>query len=183
MTRVKLKKLRKIRCRGKGPSFERKICVALSKWVSNGEHSDCFWRSASSGGRSTRARSKGNRLDAHAGDIVATHETGNALLSRFVVECKHYESLELDGLFWQRKIPFIKWWERLLKECDGKREPLLIMKQNGRPELVCTSVFGISLLKLGTADIIFRVKPFASIYVVSLASVLAKPFSTIKKSL
>jgi len=43
----------------KGSSFEREICTILSKWWTNNERDDVFWRTAGSGARAT-TRSKNN---------------------------------------------------------------------------------------------------------------------------
>ena len=48
--------------KAKGSSFERLICKELSLWITGGEHQDVFWRSAMSGGRSTVAMKKGDKL-------------------------------------------------------------------------------------------------------------------------
>ena|ERR1043166_6264419 len=83
----------------KGGAYERTICVALSRWMSEGQHDDYYWRSSMSGGRTTVARKKGLELNAHAGDVSCVHVDGHALTDSFHIETKHYKDLNLLGLF------------------------------------------------------------------------------------
>lgn len=132
--------------KNKGSSFERQICVALSRWVSEGKQDDAFWRSAMSGGRSTVAFAKGKRLAAQAGDISSIHPVGAKLTETFVLECKFYASLDYTGLL-TGKGNLAKFWDILRGE--GKRYsklPFLIAKQNRQPTTVCLSSDGARLL-------------------------------------
>src|ERR1041385_2036835 len=99
MKRIKLKKPR-VNGKRKGSQYERYVCQRLSWWVSKRTRTDCFWRSAMSGGRNTvnKKQGKGKQTEAHAGDVVATHETGNDLMSFFVMECKHHKDTHMDQL-------------------------------------------------------------------------------------
>lgn len=102
-----------------------------------------------SGGRNTVARRRGSGHAAHAGDIVCTHRSGQPLLDLFVVECKFYRDLKLHGLFFGNHPDILEWWDKVLDECDGKREPLLIAKQNRIGELLVTTHRGLRWLQWG----------------------------------
>ena len=77
--------------KGKGSDFERLIGTQLSKWMSNGEHSDWYWRSASSGSHFTTNAKASTYM---AGDIAPVDPRGAPLLDVFTIECKHYKDLE-----------------------------------------------------------------------------------------
>src|ERR1700686_1673675 len=109
--------------KGKGSSFERKVCKALSLWVSAGKHVDLFWRSAMSGGRATVAHRRqivqseaaGTTWPSappvrQAGDITAVAPEGHKLTDLFLVECKHYRDLDFD-LFIFKKGRLYQFWK------------------------------------------------------------------------
>jgi len=81
---------------GKGSSFEREICVKLSKWWSKGlgleERDDIFWRSSQSGGRATQRRKSGKDTYGSQGDITAVDPIGTPLLKMFTIELKRGRS-------------------------------------------------------------------------------------------
>jgi len=117
--------------KSKGAAYEREVCRRLSLYVTGGKRDDVFWRSAMSGGRATI---KGI---AHvAGDICAVHPDGYDFASRWFVECKHYRDLQLhrfliqEGRLWN-------FWIKAGEEAEKHYKlPLLIVKQNGFPELL-----------------------------------------------
>jgi hypothetical protein len=74
--------------KGKGSSFERKVCVLLSLWVTNGKKKDAFWRSSMSGGRATIHVKRGDK-NRQAGDIAAVAPEGHQFTDVFFAECKH----------------------------------------------------------------------------------------------
>lgn len=128
----------------KGAGFEREICVALSKWITNGEKIDCLWRSAMSGGRATIKRGEVRQ----AGDITAVSPEGHALTDRFFIECKSYKNLSLDALI-KEKGTLVDFWNVATREAKSHNKlPLLIFKQNRWPVIVCTSSVGASVLGL-----------------------------------
>lgn len=82
--------------KAKGSDFERKICVAMSLWLTSGGRTDLFNRNVLSGGRFTIMHGKG---DAGApGDLAASHPIAHNFLEHLLIECKHYRSLKLDEL-------------------------------------------------------------------------------------
>ena len=137
----------------KGSSFERKICKALSLWITDGAREDCFWRSAMSGGRATVAGRKGTDLRRQAGDITATSPEGHKLTDHFYIECKHYRSLDYD-LFLFGKGNLFKFWKVALREAQRyNKTPLLIVKQN-RVQTMVLSELSCFLLGLAGVSII-----------------------------
>lgn len=135
--------------KAKGGEFERKVCRALSLWLSNNKNEDLFWRSAMSGGRATVGHKKGKLLANQSGDISAIHEQGHRLTNVFSVECKTYKSLNLGGLFYGGKSGLVAFWNTVVIDA-GKysKLPMLIAKENGRPELICLDSIGARLLGL-----------------------------------
>jgi hypothetical protein len=126
-----------VNSKAKGSSFEREVCRRLSLWVSDGKNEDCFWRSATSGGRSTVAHAKGKRLAAQAGDITCISPAGQALTDAFLIECKHYADLNLRGVF-TGKGHLCEFWYEVCKQADRyDKAPMLIAKQNNLPAFVC----------------------------------------------
>jgi hypothetical protein len=120
----------------KGASFERKICVALSQWVSSKQRKDLFWRSAMSGGRATLGLRKGDKHLSQGGDVSAIDPLGAALTDRFCIEIKFYKDLDLAA-FWLGHGILFRFWERACSDA-GKysKQPMLIAKQNLYPTLV-----------------------------------------------
>ena len=128
----------------KGSSFERKICKALSLWVSNGEHEDLFWRTAMSGGRATVARKKGRSVR-QSGDICAVDKDGHPFTDKWYIETKAYKKIDFDSFIIKRKGKLAKWWTICKREAKHyERNPMLIVKQNGWPWLVVTKCHAVS---------------------------------------
>ena len=117
--------------KSKGSQFEREVCVALSRWVSNGAREDLFWRSAMSGGRATVRGRKGKNTNAQVGDISSIAPAGHALTNRYVIEAKFYADLEIDAFLFKGKGKLSQFWAELNRVArKEKRYPLLIAKQN-----------------------------------------------------
>lgn len=128
----------------KGGKFERKCCVDLSLWLSNGQRKDTLYRSAMSGGRATQALKTGDKLAAQAGDIVAVHEDGMKLTEKYVIECKHRKAMGFYNLVVHHKGQLFDFWEKLCDEVDNfNKYPLLIFKENRRPTLIGFDPVGI----------------------------------------
>lgn len=73
---------------GKGSSYEREVCHALSSWWTGGERSDVFWRSSNSGGRATVRAKKGKSTSGSYGDIAAIDASGVPLMKFVTIELK-----------------------------------------------------------------------------------------------
>ena len=81
----------------KGGDFEREVCKLLSKWWTNGERDDIFWRSSQSGGRATQRAKFGKRTYGSYGDIAAVDPIGEPLLKLFTIELKRGSSHSSPG--------------------------------------------------------------------------------------
>lgn len=117
-------------------------------WLSNGTNKDIFWRSAMSGGRSTVAMRKGDKLSAQAGDVSSVHKLGHVFIDQFVVECKAYKTLNYESLI-KGKGKLLEFWTKNLEEAKthGKMS-ILIGKQNNFPVVVCLTRAGVKRLAL-----------------------------------
>jgi hypothetical protein len=138
----------------KGSSFERLICTKLSMWITDGKQEDVFWRSATSGGRSTVAHAKGKRMAAQAGDISCIHPAGHIFISKFMVEVKAYANLDYVGLLSNRGHLVDFWNEAKMQAKRYGKLPLLIAKQNRQPTVACLTLAGIEALQLPKYSII-----------------------------
>lgn len=118
----------------KGSGWERKCCVALSKWLTQGKRSDCLWRTAMSGGRATVRGAANVR---QAGDICAVAEEGHILTDVFLIECKFYRNMGVDQFVLFNSGHIRKWLNRTAADAlEHKKTPMLIAKQNNTPPLV-----------------------------------------------
>lgn len=141
-------KMRKGGGKQKGASFEREVCVMLSKWLTNGSQEDVFWRSAMSGGRATVAFKRGKRLSSQVGDISSIHPTGERFISVFATECKFYADLNYEGLL-TGKGKLLVFWHEINKQAKRHNKlPFLVAKQNRMPAIVCLSQEGVKKLRL-----------------------------------
>lgn len=139
----------------KGASFERRICKELSLWVSRGKRRDIFWRSAMSGGRATVAMKGGVKLSAQAGDVSAVDRLGGLFIETFLVECKHYRSLDIIS-FVKRRGTLFDFWMKLRKEADRHHKiPFLIARQNNYPIFVLTTKHGLVELGINKVEAIY----------------------------
>jgi len=72
----------------KGSSFEREVCGLLSRWWTNGQLDDVFWRTAGSGSRATQRNKRGARTFGQSADVEATDPIGQPLIDCFAIEIK-----------------------------------------------------------------------------------------------
>lgn len=120
----------------KGSAFERKLCVALSKWVSLGKRKDLFWRTAMSGGRATVMRRKGEDIR-QSGDICAVAPEGHPFTDKWYVEAKFYKDIQLQHWLLTGKGKIQQWWDKACEEADHHmRTPFVVLKENGTPPLL-----------------------------------------------
>jgi hypothetical protein len=140
----------------KGSSFERKICKELSLWITDGERDDLFWRSSNSGGRATIVAVDGTK-HTQSGDISSIHPLGHTFTETFVIECKHYKSIQLDTFVFTGKGHFEKFWKQVRRDAKKfNKHPMLITKQNNRPILIALNGKGSSLFQWGPDDSLDR---------------------------
>lgn len=123
----------------KGGAFERLVSKQLSLWVSNGTSADLFWRSASSGARSTtRFKKTGKAIEAHASDIAPIDDAAKPFSNLFVVECKNYKALLLHQVFYAWPASTLaKWWAQAVRDAGRvSKLPMLVVKENRFEALV-----------------------------------------------
>jgi hypothetical protein len=101
--------------KGKGSAFERKVCVLLSLWVTNGKKKDAFWRSSMSGGRATIHVKRGDK-NRQAGDITAVAPEGHQFTDVFFAECKHVRNLDIASFFTKGIGRLAKFWAQAKKQ-------------------------------------------------------------------
>lgn len=134
----------------KGNSYEILVSRQLSKFLTEGNRDDLFWRSSNSGGRQTVRAKKGIDTHNQAGDICNTHPDGELFMEVFVLECKHYRDINLWSLFTETKGNTIMgWWDvHLEKSKEVKKHPILIIRQNHKPDLfICSKKLAIPIAK------------------------------------
>jgi len=72
----------------KGSDFERYIAKTLSKWWTDNEREDIFWRTSQSGGRATTRKKAGKTTANQDGDLCATDPIGQPLINLTSIELK-----------------------------------------------------------------------------------------------
>jgi hypothetical protein len=163
----------------KGSAFERLIAKQLSLWVSVGASTDLFWRSASSGARSTvRFKKTGKAIEAHASDIAPIHADAEPLASMFVIECKNYKSLSIHQVFysWDTS-PLATWWAQATRDADRVlKVPMLVVKENLYPPLVVLPTWAIATVESSRTVVV--VGPGVGITL--WKDLLATPFTTFR---
>lgn len=123
--------------KAKGSQFERDIARRLSIWwMNNTAQDDIFWRTDSSGGRSTQRAKAGKTTQNATGDIASRCAEGDLFVKHFVIEIKRgYNKLDpltlLDKPENKHHI-FLDWWVKLDLEClrDNAAWPMLIFKRD-----------------------------------------------------
>lgn len=114
----------------KGSEFEREVGRRLSRWITKGKRKDLFSRTAASGAVFT-FKSYGE-----AGDLSAIDPLGFPLLDRFVVEAKHWKSLNL-GAFLLKYGDLYKEFIKLIATAKKKKKFwMYVVKQNNLPVYV-----------------------------------------------
>lgn len=89
-----------VKGRGKGGDFERDMSRAFSKWWTNGERDDIFWRTGGSGGRATARSRSGKHTAGQYGDIAATDPLGVPLIEWVTIELKRgYTEAHIGDVF------------------------------------------------------------------------------------
>lgn len=134
-----------VNSKAKGAAFERRICKQLSLWISDGMRDDLLWRSAMSGGRATlQVKNLPNKKRYNqCGDISAISREGQDFLEVFFVDCKFLNSLKIDAWIYGSEGCLPNMWDKVLLEAKThNRVPLVVAKQNNKPELILTNFAG-----------------------------------------
>jgi len=79
---------KRVNSKNKGNAFERQIATELSLWWTEGIRDDIFYRSASSGARSTSRMAAGKTTANSGGDISFLDSLGEPLISWCSIEIK-----------------------------------------------------------------------------------------------
>lgn len=134
----------------KGSGFERTVCHLLSMWISDGKHDDLFWRSSMSGGRATVMFKKGGTNRSQCGDITAIHPDGNPLMDKFLISCKFYKDLNIEGAVTGRnKSGLSAFWIECVTEANQHNKlPMLVSKQNGTQPFICLNDEGVDYFQV-----------------------------------
>lgn len=126
-------KRKRVRSSEKGFGFERKLAVIFSKWWTEGERDDIFWRTEGSGSRATSRAKRGKKTRYQYGDMTFTDPIGQPLIEAFNFEFKNYKTYDLLSVFAQtdpNKSWLVMWTETLVDAKLSSREPILITKKN-----------------------------------------------------
>jgi hypothetical protein len=152
----------------KGASFEREVCVALSRWITDDAKDDVFWRSAMSGGRATvSAKNGGKLLSNQVGDISAIDPVGSHFINEFAVECKFYAQLDYAGLLTGSGRLLSFWYETKTEAANHKKRPFLVARQNRMHPMVCLDRAGMGAAQLQWQHMEMIVPPY-DLYMLSL---------------
>lgn len=142
----------------KGNRFERIISQKLSLWISSGDDKNLLWRSTSSGARATIS----NDLDNQCGDIASDSRIGYDLTDRFLIECKHYKSIQIEQLLWRTNKSgdhVYTWWLRYNKEAKKyNKDLMLICRQNSKRDVMLVNDNFIDIFEVNKDDIKIQVK-------------------------
>ncbi len=127
----------------KGSAFERQICTQLSRWWTNGERDDVFWRSSGSGARATTRSKSGRKTFGQYGDIQAIDPIGQPLIDLITIECKRgYKSHVADMLDLNTKNRKPCMWQEFVEQAirssgeAGTPHWMLITRRDHRETLV-----------------------------------------------
>lgn len=134
---------------GKGSEYERRIAKFLSRWWSNGERDDIFWRSQQSGGRATIRARRGKSTANQQGDLQAMDVIGQPLIDRVCIELKKgYKDFGFDALLLgnQRKSVFDSFVQQCEREAEG-RYWWLIVKKDFKADIICFPLLFVSFLR------------------------------------
>jgi hypothetical protein len=96
----------------KGTVFERDMSRHLSRWWSDGERDDIFWKTGGSGNRATQRRKTGKATAGGYGDIMSQSGEGSELLQCVVLELKKgYTTRSLAEVMDLNRTSAVSVWE------------------------------------------------------------------------
>jgi len=135
--------------KSKGSSYERNICKKLSLWLSDGDDDSGFWRTSNSGGRHTIRLKKGKKTKNQDGDITSIYPEFDWFSNFYSIECKTYKDLNIWSLLINLKGDNLKnFWKQTLKQADdSSKYPMLIAKQNQKPDIIVLSALSKNLIE------------------------------------
>ena len=128
----------------KGGSYERKIAKKFSLWLSGGKRDDLFWRTHGSGARDKVRMDKGLITEGQDGDMASTSQSYESISFRslFTIEIKFYRDVNIWGLLTLSNRGLIEFWNEVEYQAEySHKHPILIIKENYRPDLLISDGF------------------------------------------
>jgi len=114
-----------------------------------------------SGGRATVQSKKGLKASAQAGDISSTHWLGSYLTETFSLELKCYKDIGVTSGVTKRKGMLIDFWKQTVRDADDNSKlPLLVVKQDRHPALLCLSKQGCAKFTVSTYPLLIQLSSF-----------------------
>lgn len=157
--------------KSKGSSFERKMCKALSLWITNGTMDSALWRTSLSGGRATVRGARRKTSHHISGDICAVHSAGESFINMFYIECKFYRAFDWHRLLLDHDGTLATFWKTTRKHAvTQKKLPMLIFKQNGSEVLFAFTYSALERLSIDDRYL-FEI-PALNMYVTSLKTLV-----------
>jgi len=158
---------RKSRGKGKGSSFERRICKMLGLWWSEGKRDDIFWRTSNSGGRATVRKKKAQDTFGQEGDVQATDPIGQPLIDLCTIEVKcGYGRSSIIDIVDRPMSSAVQIWERWLEQASRESRDtgrwMLITKADRREVMIFLSLRLYNLLNQ-TGVQLRRARPYFTI--------------------
>lgn len=126
----------------KGSSYERRMAKEFSLWLSGGKRDDLFWRTHGSGARCKIRIDKGITTEGQDGDMSSTSCESIPFRQLFTVEMKFYRSINIWGLLTSSNNGLCEFWNEAEYQAEySGKHPILIMKENYRPDLFISDSF------------------------------------------
>ena len=172
--------------KAKGGAYERSVAKRLSLWYTNNKRDDVFYRSASSGGRSTQRFKKGKQTVNAAGDLSYTDSIGEPFLKCVAVELKAgYDSPTLSKTCSGKKPKLFDFFKQAQESAEqaGVQGWLIVHKPDFQTEMVYmnaklfTACFNIDPLNIPT-DASQLPFPMIAIFIDNSQSVVGFSFET-----
>lgn len=136
----------------KGKAYENSRCKDISLWITNGKEDDAIGRTQGSGSRFTANRKAGrSNFKSQAADVQALTPKGHWFCANFKLECKKYDfhSLQVAHILFDQSSLLIKFWNEHVALCDNlDLDPLMVVSENTRPDLLCAPLFFPDIIDL-----------------------------------
>lgn len=126
---------------GKGQENERELCKIFSRWWTEGERDDIFWRTPGSGARASVRTRLGKNPQQGFGDMLAEDPSGQVLVDCCFFEFKKgYPGISLIDCIAsrQRKPILIQFLEKLEEEAkEAGKWPVLVFQIPRKSKVIC----------------------------------------------